>query len=267
MFNSCPYLIKIVKMIDIIIPLGKGGHKFGDIELKYALRSIEKHLTGYGDIYLVGERPEWINTNKVYCIPARDTPLRKQFSLMSKLLMACMNERISQDFIYFHDDHYLLKPLDVSEIKNWYEGNIKEHLSKAVGKYKTACENTMNALYGMYAVKPNDDGVCYDYEQIEEGKYFDIHTPCIFNKTGIRDLSHLNWKENEYIIKSLYLNINKGEDEEMEDCKINQPKSKREIEERIVGRLFFSTGHNAIKPPMIKVLDELFNEKSSYERP
>lgn len=232
---------------DIVIPLGKGGHKFGDIELKYALRSIEKYLAGYRNIFIIGERPEWINTGHVYCIPARDTPLRKQFSLMSKLLMACMNERISQDFIYFHDDHYLLKPLHVSEIKNWYEGNIKDHLNKAVGKYKTACENTMNAIDG--------------------GKYFDIHTPCIFNKAGIRDLSHLNWKENEYIIKSLYLNINKGDEEEMSDCKINQPKSKKEIEERIKGRLFFSTGHNAIKQPMIKVLDELFNEKSSYERP
>lgn len=261
--------------MDIVIPLGKGGHKFGDIELKYALRSIEKYLTGYRDIFIVGEYPVGISSKTektpsgltvasgLFFIPAKDTPMRKQFSIMNKLLTAIKHPCLSEDFLYFNDDHFLLKPLHVSDIKNWYEGTIKDHISKAVGKYKTACENTFYVIDGVFVFEDRGNGG-WAANPIE-GKYFDIHTPCIFNKAGIRDLSHLNWKENEYIIKSLYLNINKGEEEEMEDCKINQPKSKKEIEERIKDRLFFSTGHNAIKPPMLKVLEELFPEKSSYE--
>ncbi len=47
--------------MDIVIALGTGS-RWMDNELRYALRSIEKHLKGHtGRILLIGQRPKWVN--------------------------------------------------------------------------------------------------------------------------------------------------------------------------------------------------------------
>jgi hypothetical protein len=236
--------------MDIVIPLGKGGQKNDDIELRYALRSIEKYLRGYGRIFIVGEKPVWKSKGIEY-LDCNDVPGLKQRSMFFKILHACNND-ITDEFILWHDDHLLLKPLHVSEIKNWYHGTIEEHLYKAAGRYHQACANTKRVLDMPYVGSTGD------------WKYYDIHTPCIFNKAGIRDLSKLDW-DMQMIIKSLYFNINKGESEEMRDCKLNRPYGKQDIEDRIKDRLFFSTGKNGLKPAMFKKFQELYPEKCSYE--
>lgn len=252
--------------MDIVIPYKK-DHNNG-LELRFALRSIEKYLTGYRDIYLIGDKPDWFTEAKFildftpiysslmpsggmslmsrinkstssFHISFNDVPLRKQFSIMQKLLSA-YNSSVSQEFIYWHDDHFLLKPC--SEIKPWYEGTLKEALGKASGSYHTAIQNTLDHFGNI--------------------KYFDIHTPCIFEKEKIQELNKLDWSK-EYIIKSSYFNNSEGE--EMQDCKIDRLLSKEAITERIKDRLFFSVGPNGFKKPMIEKLYELYPDKSRYE--
>lgn len=226
--------------MDIVIPLNSNGQKFEDIELQFALLSIEKYLTGYGKIFIIGDHPKF--TNGFTHIPAKDTPGRKQYSLMNKLMIAVEDERVSEDFIYLHDDHFLLRPLNVSEIKPWYDGTMIEAFEKAHGNYKEAIWNTIKVVGG-------------------EALYYDIHVPCVFNKKKLRVISQGEWATKEYgfVIKSLYFNTFPEPSEYMKDLKIDQALSVEAITELIKDRIFFSTGANGAKTQMIKKLNELYS--------
>ena len=222
--------------MDIVIPLGTGSKD--NLELQYALLSIEKYLSGRGKIFIIGEKPKF--TNGFIHIPAHDTKGRKQYSLMNKLCVAAEDERISENFIYYHDDHFLLKPLHVSEIKAWTSGTMLEALNKAHGNYYKSIKNTIEIVG-------------------ESAPYFDIHVPCVFSKKRIKIVSHGEWPELGYVIKSLYFNtFPPDEVEYMPDCKINEGMSMEAIEDKIKDRIFFSIGANGFRMQMRKKLKELY---------
>lgn len=214
------------------------------VELRFALRSIEKYLTGWTNVVIIGTPPEWYNG--IYGDPFHDSRYRKQFNIYSKLLVACGSKQVTDNFIMWNDDHYLLKPLDVSEINNWYDGYLKETINKNQGaRYKETIANTLQI--------------------IPETLNYDIHTPCIYHKETFKFL--FSGRTDEICIKSYYFNSTlRGCSSEMKDLKINQLLSKEAIKELIKDRLFLSTSTNGMKKPMIELLNELFPEPSRYER-
>ena len=102
--------------IDVVIPFVIGPQN--SIELRYALRSIEKNLKAVATIWLYGEKPKWITG--VNFIPVRREPkpkFVKFFDQLRKIEMAAKNPEISKNFIYTYDDIYLLKPVSVDCLK------------------------------------------------------------------------------------------------------------------------------------------------------
>lgn len=51
---------------------------------------------------------------------------------------------ISENFIMWHDDHILLKPLDVSQIKAWHNGQLINELKRSHSGYRQTVQNTLN---------------------------------------------------------------------------------------------------------------------------
>jgi hypothetical protein len=252
--------------MDVVIPLGSGS-RWKDNELRYALRSIEKHLKGYDKVFIVGNCPKWINLEKtltetncglligypekpIIHIPCPDIPGRKEFSIFSKIMKAVEDERCSEDFVFSNDDIFFLKDIHVNDFKYWYEGTLGEKYEKTHGHYKGAIFNTMNLLY--------DKG---------DEKYCDIHTPIVYRKYGIRAISipdFFDWSK-ENVIKSLYSGHFGADFEPMPDLKINMAMSYELIKAKIKDRLFLSIGTYGVCPAMTKVLTELFPNKSKYE--
>ena len=213
-------------------------------ELLFALRSIEKHLTGFDNLVIIGDRPEWY---KGEYVQAKDYN-GKQFSIYSKFLIACELSNVTDNFIMWNDDIFLLKDIDTCQIDNWYDGKMKDTACKNHGlRYKEAIANTLQYL--------------------PEGLNYDIHAPCIYNKKVFKML-FCN-KTDEVCIKSYYYHYykpNEGElYYEMKDLKINQLLSKEAIKELIKDRLFFSTSTNGMKKPMIELLNELYPKPSKWE--
>jgi hypothetical protein len=205
-------------------------------QLRFCLRAIEKNLSGYQDVILITDKaPWWFKGNTIH---KEDVSNRKQFSIIRKLF-----EVNDERFIFWNDDHFLLRPLHINEIKNWFKGTISEALGKATGRYYTAVNNTINHFGDI--------------------RYYDIHVPCILTNKAVHRVFRLEWGDNEYIIKSTALIGEEGE--EMKDCKINRPSTKQDIEERIKDRLFFSVGPNGWKQQMIKLMNEMFPQKSRFE--
>ncbi len=234
----------------IVIPYKPDIHD--GLELFYCLRSIEKNLkqskdendlieycTGFSDLIIIGKPPGWFKGKWIY---TEDYPGRKQYTIYQKLLFACHN--FTYNFIMWNDDHFLIKQSKVSDIKWFHNGLLSDELHRGLSaRYREAVNNTI---------------------QFQSGYNFDIHTPIIFNKAQFRKL--FTNKTEEVCIKSYYCNALGIQGEYMTDCKIDQLLSKEAIKELIKDRLFFSTGSNGVREPMKELLQEMFPNKSRWEK-
>jgi hypothetical protein len=178
-------------MIDIVIPLGKGS-VWDNNELRLSLRSIEKYLTGYRSIYIVGEYPEWLQ-NCIH-VPINDTEKISDKNIMHKIAAACLLHEVSETFIMFNDDHYLLSPYHAPGFPYYYHKNLTDYITQRRGDiYAIRATNTLNHL------KANN----------LPAKFFDCHTPILYNKQAFLGIvNSADWDNSRqgYIIKSLYAN-------------------------------------------------------------
>lgn len=215
------------------------------IELKFMLRSIEKNLTGYKDIYIVGDRlPDWLTNVKQ--ITQGEEAQKSSRNIINKILAA--SRSISDDkFIRWDDDIYLNQPLDVKDIKYWYEGTlsdqIKEHRNNV--RYRRYIENT--------AFKITDSAL-----------YYDIHVPMIYETKHLGFVKDYSWETN-YLSKSLYCHHAGVEGVEVKDVKLKAAAEEKEVREAIEGKMFFCTGPQTMCPLVNDILTELYPNKSKYE--
>lgn len=227
--------------MDIMYPLGNGS-RYNDDELRYSLRSVEKHLKGYDRVFIVGRLPHWVRKESVVHIPKDDVG-RKHESIYLKI-MAAIDAGISEVFQFWNDDHFLLQDLNAYAILDYYDNTIDYWAKKSTGKYRRSCE----------ATRP--------------GKYFDVHTPILYSCDHFRYVfDGIDWSSGDPLIKSTYANAKCGVfAEEISDLKINGEYTAEQIKAMIHGRMFFSIGNYSLYPAMRQVLNELYPNKSKYER-
>lgn len=231
-------------MTDIIIPLNDRSTQ-RNLELKYCIRSIKKHLSGVGNIFIIGHCPDWIHN--VIHIPADEDP-RNRFrdrNIMSKMVIACKDERVSKDFLMVHDDHYLLTDYEAGTFPYYQCGD----LVPGEGQYAHTKQNTI-AILG-------------------EVKNYDTHCPILFNKERfMRSAALADWsKWYGYCLKTLYCVMNGIEGEYMDDIKIRMPLKVDMINQIIAGRSWFSIGDRCFTDNGMKeVLQSLYPTPSRFEK-
>jgi hypothetical protein len=227
-------------MVDIVIPLGTGS-KLKDFELKMCLRSIEKNLTGYRNVYIVGECPVFLQN--VVHIECRDRNNVSDFNIMAKITEACETKTISEDFLFFNDDHFLLHPFSAESFPSYYSEDLEVYVKKrGLDEYGKRANNTLQHLKSQGLPTKN----------------FDIHTPILYNKQNfLKFVSALDWTQKTYIIKSLYANSMKIEGIEEPDHKHNNPP---QADVKV-----FSTYPN-LRASVTRFLTEQFTKPSKYEK-
>jgi hypothetical protein len=235
-------------MTDVVIPLNDRS-TVRNLELRYCLRSIEQHLSGVGNVFIVGHKPDWV-TGCIH-IPAEDDP-RNRFrdrNIMNKMLLACKDERVSDDFLMVHDDHFLLSDYDAGAFPYYHCG----HMVPGEGQYGETKRNTI----GLF---------CHDvYDRINN---YDTHCPVLFNKERFEKAAKtVSWSVwYGYCLKTLYCVTNGIQGEYMEDIKIRMPLERAGVEGLIAGRKWFSIGDRCFSVGMKEVLQTLYPNKSKYER-
>lgn len=233
-------------MIDVIIPLNTDSpHQ--NIELRYALRSIQKFLTGYRRIYIIGDCPDFIHN--VVHIPYKDKSKYKQRNILMKILRAC-EESVSDDFMMFNDDHFQLQQEDAANYPYYASGTIEAEIMRCKGDYKSSLVNTLSAL--QYLSTWN----------------FDCHLPIRYNKSKfINVMSFYDWSvPHGYVIKSLYCNTLNIQPMMTADGKVYDAISQEKLDEMVATRPCISTSNYALTNIMLRKLEALFPEKSVYER-
>lgn len=181
--------------MDIVIPYVHGFSSYD--ELRYALRSIDANLQGDYRIFLVGDPPPWIH--RVHVIKMLRCSIGSGSNLndvTSKLDVVVSNADISQRFIRWYDDIYLLKQTD----QQWFD----QHWS--VGNFNFISPNPDEGVYKKHL---------YDtWQELKHCKLpeynCEVHMPRIFDKDKLKDIlyNHIIFcgKRKLMLSQSLYFN-------------------------------------------------------------
>lgn len=237
-------------MIDVVYLYSAGSDT---IELKYSLRSLEKHLTGFRNLYIVGDDPGFLKDVTIISHPNPHKGNRAR-NIYERILRACQEEAISDYFIYNSDDIFLLRNYKAINFPYYYCNTLEETYAKA-GKdnsYKKYVEATLKALQEKGLPTINFNG----------------HSPIVYHKALFIDImSQFNWEVPKgYISKSIYCNTLKLPGEFLKDCKIFTPKTKTAIQRKIEKSPLLSTDDFGVNERMKEVLQELFPMPSRWEK-
>lgn len=237
-------------MIDIVFPLGRGSI-WADNEIRYSLRSIEKHLSNYRNIWIIGQCPSFLKD--VRLIPFEDTQLNKEANIYQKILRACNEPEISDDFLFFNDDHFLLQDFVADQFPYYHKGTLDSLIQRHPhGRgYFNCIRKTIKTLR----------------DHRHNTLHFDIHTPIIYNKAKfVEVMPQYDWGHKiGLVVKSMYCNTLKIEGERILDCKIGGPMIAQEIYEKIKDKKVLSIGNKVLGPQLEIVLNELYPTKSRWE--
>lgn len=173
-------------MIDIVIPLGSGSH-WHDNELRLALRSVQKNVSNYRNVIIVGRLPKWCKN--VQHVPFTETQRgNPDLNIMLKIMEAF---KIVDKMFFMNDDHYIMEPIDASAYPYYYDAKLSDTLSRrGLNAYGKRIFNTLEHL-------ALNRLPCLHY---------DIHCPIIYKKEDfVNRMANINFTKG-YIIKSLYAN-------------------------------------------------------------
>lgn len=236
-------------MIDLVLPLGKGS-KHDNFELRYSLRSLERYGRNVGRLFVIGERPSWLQN--VVHIPYIDRHCHER-NIYEKLLIACNTAEISIDFLFWMDDIFLTESIDCENYPVTHDRTLAEAIAPRhrYDGYKLSLENSLNAL-----TKNNLPTLHYD-----------LHRPFTYNKESfIGALGLVDWKRpNGHVIQSIYGNACGLPSTQMDDLKFNLPLPFDKIHEAVQGRHVFSVGDRAMTDVMKQFISEMYTQKSKYE--
>jgi hypothetical protein len=227
--------------MDLVIPYQQS--ELADISLKYALRSAALFIQKFDQIVIVGDYPQGFED--IYLIEAKDDPQGRwrERNIYRKIATACMDDSISEDFIYFHDDHFLL---DLYEdrlpyyYQDYFEGN---------DQYKHTVRNT--------------------YRAIKNVKNFDVHFPMIINKQRfLNTVCKLDWSiPYGYCIKSAYCAMNNIDGTFYRDLKLRkQYLDVGNLLSYLCTHRWFSIDDTVMNETMIRALEALYPLKTIYEK-
>jgi hypothetical protein len=217
-------------------------------EIKYSLRSVEKYCNP-SNIFIVGGVPDFISQRKIILIKADDPYQNKLLNAKNKIMLACKNERVSDNFVLMNDDFFFLRP--VNEIKNYSLGTIlkmaETHKTKG-GYYFKAINKTIERL--------KESGM-------DEPVSFEAHYPTVINKKKfLETISQFDINE-PLLFRSIYHNLIGTKGVLTKDFKIYSASNflkKREGE-------FISTDDGPAREEYFKNwIQKKFPAKSRYEK-
>ena len=227
-----PVRFRSPALMDIVYIAG-----YDSEHLRYSLRSLKN--IEHDRVWIVGHQPAWVRG--VTGIPVAQR-LGKWDNQRSNLLAACANNSVSEEFILFNDDFYVLKKFNTMPV--FHRGRLSEvanQLSSRSDSYARGLVKTSRLL--------GPDALAYD----------SIHVPMVFNK---RELSTM-LKSIPYgcLFRSWYGNKMGVGGEERKDAKrrISAPRE-------IVDDDFFSTSSSSFdKYWPGEFIKSYFPEPSQYE--
>lgn len=215
--------------MDVLYYIG-GGSMHHNNELKYSLRALEKHCKDLGKVWVVGNKPEFLQNVEYIWVEDKDKWWKNAFL---KTIKAIENG-ISDKFLLMNDDFYMLEDFKAETYPAYYHGEIPQ---KAVNPYQEVIINTARLLKSMD--KPT--------------KHYGIHCPIMIEAEKYKTLA--KYMTEPVSVRCLYGNLFcKGQN--ADDCKCSVLKKNKT-------KCFSSTPW---APEVMAELQRLFPERSRFEK-
>jgi hypothetical protein len=231
----------------VIIPLGTGS-MWDNNELRFALRSLDKHLSGFTDVFIVGDPvPSWLK--KVIHVPVGDVTKYPAMNTLHKV-KACLKFACCDHFLLTYDDVFLNKGFVAGKFPHYYNGDLS-HFMKLKDDYKKSCMITYQVLFRLgYSTKK-----------------FGLHCPFLFNtETFLQVMDRFkNFSPIEpgFLYKSLYANVTGVQAEFKRDIIVNLPLN---LPGKIETLPFYSVRPGKLNDEMKNFFQEQFPNKSRFEK-
>lgn len=217
-------------------------------ELTYSLRSLCN--LPHDKVFIVGDIPANIRKDKVIYIHTEQTGTKWR-NAINNIKTACADSRLSDDFVLFNDDFFVMQPITVQDLNvHW---------------------GTVQSVYDIYYKRnAGQTNWCKGMKQtqelmqkcgIEAPLCYDLHTPMVFNKhkflqmfdiEGVADIDVLH-------ARSLYGNLYGVGGAYMYDVKYQGGDFEPKKYEKFLS--CSNAGFSKIK----NFLDGKFKNKSEYE--
>jgi hypothetical protein len=242
--------------LDVVYLLGTGSI-WDNNEIKYSLRSLQKYAKGIRNIYIIGEKPDFLDYSQVKHFPFEETSKRGNQNIAEKVYFASTIEELSDNFIFINDDHFLLKPTQLDEIPYYAKNKtLREsvHPEQRFHWYPRILINTDKVLssqgYSTY--------------------HFDVHTPIVYNKQKFQEV-YLHFKSEietgaGMVVKSMYSNYFGIQPIPYNDCKINKEVSYSRLTPYLEDKFVFSIGDEILRNGEFKQwMVDNYPNKSKFE--
>lgn len=164
--------MKMSKEVDVVYPVYPTTD--GNPELRYSLRSLEKNLP-HGKVFIyTSSYIDWLS-DEVEQIVALDDKSAYE-NVNKKLLMACLNGKISDTFLYMNDDIFVMKKM--SKIEYYAMGDLVERFQSYIKV----------GIYGEDLLKTKDKLLANGLGTID----FETHSPIVFEKDKLKPILEEN---------------------------------------------------------------------------
>lgn len=230
--------------MDIVYICRKGENE----ELRYSLRSVAKNLPE-GRVWVVGYRPGWYTGNFI-SVPDKSD---KFTNIRNALKTVCNTPQISDDFVFMHDDIYIIEPIE--ELKPIYSGTLKQ-------KLKILSKRSSNNTYYRKVADVYRHLISQGFD---EPLNYEVHVPMPMNKEKL-----ITIVDNRYLERSMYGNLFVSDAQEIaRDVKNydNMGKVYNYSYDYESGDIPFVSSHDRSFITMKPFLDSQFTEPSKYEHP
>lgn len=229
-------------MMDIVYVVS--GWPNNNIELRYSLRWLSN--IPHWKVFIIGDKPERVRN--VIHIPFKDNPKYKSKNVIEKIKLACLNEGVSDKFIFMCDDFYIKDKIkDIPYLWKWtiwQQVKIRENMAKKWQNFSFP----ISVIKNTFDMKDKDfeNHFPFIYEKEKFLKMLDIYDFSIWNlyRSAYCKLYNINW---EYSA----------------DCKLSIDNYKiRDLSKR----KFFSSRNDFAKTDMFKeLMDKIFPTPCRYE--
>lgn len=231
------------KKLDVVYFVKDGPNE----ELRYSLRSVDKNLA-HRSVWIYGGKPDWANPDHFVRIPQNTNNGTKWDRVRSMMRQVCLNEEITDDFILFNDDFYIMKPTE--EITPAYRCPLADHII-------TLEENYQNKLteYSLELRKAYKKLIDIN----KPTKSYELHTPIVLNRHKLLEV--LGAFPDGHCTRTLYSNYHGVGGTQMNDVKVY--KQGQEINK---AAQFLSSEDSVFNTSgMQEYLAQQFPEKSRFE--
>lgn len=231
------------KKLDVVYFVKDGPNE----ELRYSLRSVDQNLQ-HRSVWIYGGKPEWANPDHFVKISQSTNIGTKWDRVRSMMRQVCLNEKITDDFVLFNDDFYVMEPTE--EITPAYRCPLADHIITL----ECNCQNRPTE-YSMELRKAYKKLIDINKPTLS----YELHTPIVLNRHRLLEV--LGAFPDGHCTRTLYGNYYQIGGDQMADVKIFKPD--QEIPE---AAKFLSSEDGAFEAGLHQHLAQKFPEKSRFEK-